>query len=95
MSAADGSLTTPRGAACAELERRHRTALAALLVAAAVDLAHWAHLMSFSVLAPRLTMILLTGSVFLLEAFSLAMADPRAARRLVTGCCLGPFLLRT
>jgi hypothetical protein len=70
--------------AAAVLAGLRRTALAALLVAAVVDLAHWAHLMSFNALAPNLTMILLTGSVFLLEAFALAVADPQAARRLVT-----------
>jgi hypothetical protein len=61
-----------------------RTALAALLVAAVVDFGHWAHLTSFSVLAPSLTMMLLTASVLLLEAFALAVADPRAARRRVS-----------
>jgi len=62
-----------------------RTALAALLVAAVVDFGHWAHLTSFNVLGPGLTVVLLTGAVFLLEVFALAVADPRAARRLVTG----------
>ena len=70
--------------AAAVLAGRRRTALAALLAAAAVDLAHYVHLTGFNVLQPRLTMVLLTGSVLLVEAFALAVADPRAARRLVT-----------
>jgi hypothetical protein len=70
--------------AAAVLAGRRRTALAALLAAAVVDFGNWAHLTSFHVLAGSLTMLLLTGSVFLLEAFALAVADPRAARRLVT-----------
>jgi hypothetical protein len=70
--------------AAAVLAGLRRTALAALLAAAVVDFGNWAHLTSFHVLAPSLTMLLLTGSVFLLEAFALAVADPRAARRLVT-----------
>jgi hypothetical protein len=70
--------------AAAVLAGLRRTALAALLVAAVVDFGNWAHLTSFHVLPGSLTMLLLTGAVFLLEAFALAVADPRAARRLVT-----------
>jgi hypothetical protein len=70
--------------AAAVLAGLRRTALAALLVAGVADFGHWAHLMRFTVLAPTLTMLLLTSSVFLLEAFALAVADSRAARRLVT-----------
>lgn len=71
--------------AAAVLAGLRRTALAALLVAAVVDPAHWVHWTSFNVLAPgRLAIALLTCAVFLLEAFALAVADPRAARRLVT-----------
>jgi hypothetical protein len=70
--------------AAAVLAGRRRTALAALLAAAVVDFGNWAHLTSFHVLPGSLTMLLLTGSVFLLEAFALAVADPQAARRLVT-----------
>jgi hypothetical protein len=70
--------------AAAVLAGRRRTALAALLVAAVVDFGNWAHLTSFHVLPGSLTMLLLTASVFLLEAFALAVADLRAARRLVT-----------
>jgi hypothetical protein len=70
--------------AAAVLAGLRRTALAALLVAGVADFGNWAHLTSFHVLAPTLTMLLLTSSVFLLEAFALAVADPRAGRRLVT-----------
>jgi hypothetical protein len=70
--------------AAAVLAGLRRTALAALLVAAVVDFGNWAHLTSFHVLAPNLTMTLLTGSVFLLETFALVATDPRTARRLVT-----------
>jgi len=70
--------------AAAVLAGRRRTALAALVVAAVVDFGNWAHLTSFHVLTGSLTTLLLTASVFLLEAFALAVADPRAARRLVT-----------
>jgi hypothetical protein len=66
------------------LAGRRRTALAALIVAAVADFGNWAHLTSFHVLPGNLTTLLLTGSVFLLEAFALAVSDPRAARRLVT-----------
>jgi hypothetical protein len=70
--------------AAAVLAGRRRTALAALLVAAVADFGNWAHLTSFHVPSPSLTTLLLTASVFLLEAFALAVADPRVARRLVT-----------
>jgi hypothetical protein len=70
--------------AAAVLAGRRRTALGALLVAAVVDFGNWAHLTSFHVLPGSLTTLLLTASVFLLEAFALAVADLRAARRLVT-----------
>ena len=70
--------------AAAVLAGRRRTALAALLAAAVLDFGNWAHLTSFHVLAGNLTVLLLTGSFFLLEAFALAVADLRAARRLVT-----------
>ena len=66
------------------LAGRRRTALAAVGVAAVADFGNWAHLTSFHVPPGSLTTLLLTGSVFLLEAFALAVADPRAARRLVT-----------
>ena len=49
-----------------------------------VDFGNWAHLTSLHVPAGSLTTLLLTASVFLLEAFALAVADLRAARRLVT-----------
>jgi hypothetical protein len=70
--------------AAAVLAGRRRTAMAALLVAAMVDFGNWAHLTSFHVLPGSLTMLLLTGSVFLLEAFALAVADPWAGRGLIT-----------
>jgi hypothetical protein len=70
--------------AAAVLAGRRRTALAALLGAAVVDFGNWAQLTSFHVFPGSLTMLLLTASVFLLEAFALAVADPRAARRVVT-----------
>jgi hypothetical protein len=70
--------------AAAVLAGRRRTALAALLVAAVADFGNWAHLTSFHVLPGSLATLLLTASVFLLEAFALAVADLRAARRLVT-----------
>ena len=67
------------------IEKLRRTALAALLVAAVVDSTHWMHWNNFNVLAPgRHATTLLTYAVFLLVAFALAVADPRAARRLVT-----------
>ena len=49
-----------------------------------VDFGNWAHLTSLHVPAGSLTTLLLTASVFLLEAFALAVAYLRAARRLVT-----------
>jgi hypothetical protein len=69
--------------AAAVLAGRRRTALAALGVAAVLDFGNWAHLTSFHVLPGNLAVLLLTGSFFLLEAFALAVADLRAARRLV------------
>ena len=70
--------------AAAVLAGLRRTALAALLVAAVVDW-HWVHWNNFNVLAPgRLVTTLFIYGVFLIEAFALAVADPRAARRLVT-----------
>jgi hypothetical protein len=70
--------------AAAVLAGRRRTALAAVGVAVVVDFGNWAHLTSFHVLPGSLTTLLLTASVFLLEGFALAVADPRAARRLLT-----------
>jgi hypothetical protein len=70
--------------AAAVLAGLRRTALAALVVAAVADFGNWAHLTSFHVLPGSLTALLLTASVFLLEAFALAVADPREGRRLVT-----------
>ena len=49
-----------------------------------VDFGNWAQLTSLHVPAGSLTTLPLTASVFLLEAFALAVADLRAARRLVT-----------
>ena len=70
--------------AAAVLAGLRRTALAALLLAAVVDW-QWVHWNNFNVLAPgRQATTLLTYAVFLLEAFALAAADPRVARRLVT-----------
>jgi hypothetical protein len=70
--------------AAAVLAGLRRTALAALLAAAVVDW-HWVHWNNFNVLAPAASApTLLIYAVFLLEAFALAVADPRAARRLVT-----------
>jgi hypothetical protein len=71
--------------AAAVLAGRSRTALAAVAVAAVLDFGNWAHLTSFHVLPGNLAVLLLTGSFFLLEAFALAMADLRAARRLMNG----------
>lgn len=64
--------------AAAVLNGLRRTALAALVIAAAADAAHWpamVNLGSFGTTAD------LTIAVFLLEAIALAAADPRAARR--------------
>lgn len=69
--------------AAAVLAGRRRTALAAVAVAAVLDFGNWAHLTSFHVLPGNLAVLILTGSFFLLEAFALAVADLRAARRLV------------
>jgi hypothetical protein len=56
-----------------------RTALAALVIAAAADYTQWT---AFQVLHPGAgTIAFLTIAVFLLEAIALASADPRAARR--------------
>ena len=56
-----------------------RTALAALVIAAAADYTQWT---AFHVLHPGAgTIAFLTIAVFLLEAIALAAADPRAARR--------------
>jgi hypothetical protein len=80
--------------AAAVLAGLRRTALAALLVAAVVDSTHWVHWTNFNGLAPgRHETALLTYAVFLLEAFALAVADPRAARRLVTWRHAVPVLL--
>lgn len=70
--------------AAAVLAGLRGTALAALLVVTGAYLAQWVHLISPQVLRPGLTLMLLTGGVFLVEAFALAVADPRAPRRLVT-----------
>jgi len=65
--------------AAAVLNGLRRTALAALVIAAAADATQWS---SFNVLQPGAgTMAVLTTAVFLLEAIALAAADPRAARR--------------
>jgi hypothetical protein len=65
--------------AAAVLAGLRRTALAALVIAAAADYTHWT---AFHVLQPGAgTIMFLTIAVFLLEAIALAAADPRAARR--------------
>jgi hypothetical protein len=65
--------------AAAVLNGLRRTALAALVIAAAADATQWS---SFNVFQPGAgTMAVLTIAVFLLEAIALAAADPRAARR--------------
>ena len=65
--------------AAAVLNGLRRTALAALVIAAAADATQWS---SFNVFQPGPgTMAVLTIAVFLLEAIALAAADPRAARR--------------
>jgi hypothetical protein len=69
--------------AAAVLAGLRRTALVALLVAAVVDW-HWVHWINFGLAPGRLATTLLIYAVFLLEAFALAVTDPRAARRLVT-----------
>ncbi len=64
--------------AAAVLNGLRRTALAALVIAAAADATQWS---SFTVLHSGAgTMAILTIAVFLLEAVALAAADPRAAR---------------
>lgn len=70
--------------AAAVLAGLRRTALAALLVVVGAYLAQQGHLIHSRVLQPGLTMMLLTGGVFLVAAFALAVADPWTARRLVT-----------
>jgi hypothetical protein len=65
--------------AAAVLAGLRRTALAALVIAAAADYTQWT---AFHVLSPGAgTITFLTIAVFLLEAIALAAADPRAARR--------------
>ncbi|HEY6496434.1 MAG TPA: hypothetical protein VIZ43_24415 [Trebonia sp.] len=65
--------------AAAVLAGLRRTALAALVIAAAADYRQWA---AFQVFHPGAgTIMFLTIGVFLLEAIALACADPRAARR--------------
>jgi hypothetical protein len=64
--------------AAAVLNGLRRTALAALVIAAAADATQWS---SFNVFQPGVgTVAVLTIAVFLLEAIALAAADPRAAR---------------
>lgn len=70
--------------AAAVLAGLRRTALAALLVVVGAYLAQWGHVINSRVLQPGLPMMLLTGGVFLVAALALAVADPWAARRLVT-----------
>jgi hypothetical protein len=65
--------------AAAVLNGLRRTALAALVIAAAADATQWS---SFNVFHPGLGPLAgLTMTVFVLEAIALAAADPRAARR--------------
>jgi hypothetical protein len=65
--------------AAAVLAGFRRTALVALVIAAAADYTQWT---AFQVLHPGTgTIAFLTIAVFLLEAIALAAADPRAARR--------------
>ena len=65
--------------AAAVLAGLRRTALAALVIAAAADYTQWT---AFHVLRPGAgTIAFLTIAVFLLEAIALAAVDPRAARR--------------
>ena len=65
--------------AAAVLAGLRRTALAALVIAAAADYTQWT---AFHVLHPGAgTIAFLTIAVFLLEVIALAAADPRAARR--------------
>jgi hypothetical protein len=65
--------------AAAVLAGLRRTALAALVIAAAADYTQWT---AFHVLHPGAgTIAFLTIAVFLLEAIALALVDPRAARR--------------
>jgi hypothetical protein len=65
--------------AAAVLAGLRRTALMALVIAAAADCTQWT---AFHVLNPGAgTIAFLTIAVFLLEAIALAVVDPRAARR--------------
>ena len=65
--------------AAAVLAGLRRTALAALVIAAAADYRQWA---AFQVFHPGAgTIMFLTIGVFLLEAIALASVDPRVARR--------------
>jgi hypothetical protein len=65
--------------AAAVLAGLRRTALAALVVAAAADYTQWT---AFQVLHPGIgTLAFITLAAFLLEAIALACADPRAGRR--------------
>ena len=65
--------------AAAVLAGLRRTALAALVIAAAADYTQWT---AFHMLHPGTgTIAFLTIAVFLLEAIALAAVDPRAARR--------------
>ena len=65
--------------AAAVLAGLRRTALAALVIAAAADYTQWG---SSHVFHPGAgTIMFLTIAVFLLEAIALAAVDPRAARR--------------
>jgi hypothetical protein len=65
--------------AAAVLAGLRRTALAALVIAAAADYREWT---AFQVLHPGAgTIMFLTIGVFLLEAIALASVDPRVARR--------------
>lgn len=64
--------------AAAVLNGLRRTALAALVIAAAADAMQWS---SFHVFQPGAgTVAVLTIAIFLLEGIALAAADPRAAR---------------
>lgn len=72
--------------AAAVLVGLRRTALVALVIAAAADYAKWT---AFQVFHPGAgTIMFLTIGVFLLEAVALAAADPRAARRREGWLCL-------
>lgn len=64
--------------AAAVLNGLRRTALAALVIAAAANALHWPAMVNLGSFG---TMMDLTIAVFLLEAIALAAVDPRAARR--------------